>query len=197
VFICTTNEFNYLHDQTGNRRFHPVVAKSIDLENLKTQLPQIWAEAYKAYLDMRSVTPKGEPLPLYLEDGSLAHGIVETMRGDRMEDNPADGLSDRIVVWLDKPSRKKPLEIVSAPQLWVEALGRDMRDYGKGPGKIVGTAMAQVPHWRNLGRQRTKNGGITRLWCRNDGGHYQATDYYWAGLNAEEALSEAAGKVGI
>src|SRR6185369_6676101 len=66
VFIGTTNEFDYLHDKTGNRRFHPVVAKSIDLENLKTQLSQIWAEAYSVYLDMRSVTPKGEPLPLYL-----------------------------------------------------------------------------------------------------------------------------------
>jgi len=113
-----------------------------------------------------------------------------------MEDSPADGLVDRIIAWLDKP-RKKPITIVSAPQIWVEALGREFSEFSKGPGKNVALAMQQIAHWRSMGRQRSKNGGLIRLWCRNDGLTYQATDYQWSGLSAEETLAEAAGKVGI
>lgn len=45
VFVGTTNDSDYLRDFTGNRRFLPIRATKVELETLKEDMDQIWAEA--------------------------------------------------------------------------------------------------------------------------------------------------------
>lgn len=49
VFAMTTNDFQYLSDPTGNRRYHPIMCGNIDLEKFTADRDQLWAEAYHRY----------------------------------------------------------------------------------------------------------------------------------------------------
>lgn len=45
IFFATTNRNDYLMSDTGNRRFWPVVTTTIDVEGIRRDRDQIWAEA--------------------------------------------------------------------------------------------------------------------------------------------------------
>lgn len=56
VFVMTTNEANFLRDVTGNRRYAVIeCTKEIELEQVRADLKQLWAEAKNLKFDLELV----------------------------------------------------------------------------------------------------------------------------------------------
>lgn len=49
ILIGTTNQDTYLRDDTGGRRFWPIACTTIDIEAIKADRDQVWAEAVEMY----------------------------------------------------------------------------------------------------------------------------------------------------
>ena len=49
IFVGTTNRSDFLSDSSGSRRFWPITVGRIDLEALRRDRDQLWAEAVAAY----------------------------------------------------------------------------------------------------------------------------------------------------
>jgi predicted P-loop ATPase len=86
VFSASTNEGEYLKDQTGGRRFWPVktaLAKPIDINGIVRDKDQIWAEAVHLYR-------KGERWWIEAEDVELL-SAAEDEQAQRSQRDPWEG----------------------------------------------------------------------------------------------------------
>lgn len=93
VFAASTNKEDWGHDDTGLRRFWPVKAgefRDIDIEGITEDRDQIWAEAYRRYLDKEKI---------WLEGSVEAEATAE--QHDRQEADPWTPLIEN---WLEDPS---------------------------------------------------------------------------------------------
>lgn len=97
VFIATTNETNYLHDATGNRRFWPIPVAKVDLAALEQDRDQLWAEAVRAF---------GEGVQWWPSEDET--GLLAQLQASRVEEDPWEG---PVLGYLDGK------QIVSIPQL--------------------------------------------------------------------------------
>lgn len=94
VFVGTTNNDEYMKDDTGNRRFWPVVTHSVDLVGLRAVREQLLAEAVATWA-------LGEPL--YLE-GEGAKKAAEEEQEKRLEE---DGFTQILREWIEREDEGK------------------------------------------------------------------------------------------
>ena len=93
VFIGSTNQKEYLKDTTGNRRWWPIdcgegfteTGKHIDVNRLKGERDQIWAEAMEIYSDIDSdltLSPEAVKIAIQRQRGKLEtdewEGVIES-----------------------------------------------------------------------------------------------------------------------
>ena len=184
VFFGTTNDTDFLHDSTGNRRFNPIdvheenATKSVRDDLTQYEVDQIWAEAYQLYL-------QGEPLYFDEEEDALAksrqaeHSAVDERRGlvenylNRLfpENWDKKDLYDRRA-WLDDPLSPQGTirkEVVCTAEIWCECLGKDKNDMTRYNTKEINSLMNTLTDWEFV--SSTKNFAIygkQRFYRRKD-----------------------------
>lgn len=94
IFVGSTNKDEFLKDDTGNRRFWPVLVGRCDVDRIAEDRDQLFAEAKLAW-------ELGEPL--YLED-TEAEAIAVKEQGKRMESDTVTEYVQRFI----REDRKKP-----------------------------------------------------------------------------------------
>lgn len=180
VFIGSTNEMQFLRDETGNRRFWPIhcEADTIDIETLDQNTDQVWAEAVHIYRTMRRDQPWGT-LPLYLAD-EAAREEAEKLQDEARVESSEEGLVGDIAHWLDQPmvdgdgfddddgepGRKKYRNDICVIEIWEKMLKRDRASLDQRQSQTIGKALRNVPGWYYAGRQFTANHGRQRVYRR-------------------------------
>ena len=164
IFIGSTNDQAYLKDPTGGRRFLPVACKvtgTIDIERLRGEIGQLWAEAVHFYREMRDAQPVGR-LPLWLSD-EAARETARTLQASRTIDTADDMLTGQIEDWLNKTNKDR----VCLREVWEVALCRDLDAYTNAWAAALGQIMRSLPDWEAKGTRESFEGyGQQRVFVR-------------------------------
>lgn len=169
ILIGSTNDREYLKDNTGGRRFLPVECRveSIDINRLRAVIDDMWGEAYALYNEMRRTHAADEDLPLYLtEEFSVAYAAK--LQESRRVESPDDVLAGRIEEWLEKPINTGSIDDdgadgtagpvfyneVCTQMIWVECLGGDIRSFKPAEQGQVNRAMGRMAGWGANGDQK-------------------------------------------
>jgi len=121
IFVGTTNNEEFLGDETGNRRWLPVrVNNVIDVNQITTDCKQLWAEAREMFKEGGVDYKEAEDLAVQ------AH--AEHMMSDSWEPLIAD--------WLDKienPTNQKPSEreYLQTHEVFQGAINMDAKNCGR------------------------------------------------------------------
>jgi len=158
VFIGSTNDDEYLRDQTGGRRFWPIkchIKGEIDNERLRGEVHQIWAEALSIYEQMRIAQPHGD-LPLYMRD-EVASAEAMLLQESRRVETSEDILAAKIELWLDKPvtddtgfddldpdAPKAFRAETCTAEIWDEMMGNGTRDIDNMTAQKIGRALRKA-----------------------------------------------------
>jgi hypothetical protein len=179
IFIGSTNDREYLKDDTGGRRFWPMPCnvEEIDTERLEREVDQIWAEAVVLYQQMRREQPLGT-LPLYLSGEALR--TAQEYQESRRVETEADSLAGEIAAWLDKPivtgsldsdaEQPKQRMLTCLKDIWLHCLCREARSYDRSANLALGAAMRLVKGWEYVGHRNFGPLGTQRAYGR--GGRY-------------------------
>lgn len=171
VFCGTTNDYTFLRDQTGNRRFWPVsVGEYEPTKSVFTDLPgevdQIWAEAKMYYqlgevLDLttkETVDLANEARDLYRESSEF-EGIIEEFLNEPIPEEWYDMDATARKVWranaanlkrTDLPKRTK----VCVAEIWAECLGNTRGRITRADSMQIVNAMRNIPGWTWSGQRR-------------------------------------------
>lgn len=145
IFVGTTNDDSYLRDPTGARRFWPVTVGDIDLERLKADRDQLWAEAYFRYQASE---------PWWITDPDILEEVGEQQEL-RKETDEWDSAIDR---WMY--NNGYPQTDLSVGEILSDALGITRDKWSRRDQMRVSKYLKS----RNFDRYQKYIGGTLREW---------------------------------
>jgi len=136
VFIGTCNKAEWLRDETGGRRFwpvacRPVVGRMVDLDGLRRDRDQLWAEALYRYRAKE---------PWWLTDEEIVADAIK-QQADRYESHP---WQEVIEGWLNKEGK----ESVTTSEILERCIGKP-KDRWEHRDKITIGACLKSLGWIN------------------------------------------------
>jgi putative DNA primase/helicase len=162
IFVGTTNEAHYLADATGARRFWPITVTKIDLEAVKRDRDQVWAEAWARL-------QRGDHWWPNADLDALGAGEQE----DRFEGDPWEGPLSR---WLEYPvevridmegkrhqERLDPTEGFTVGEVLSFGVGLPVERHGKGEQARAAAIMRRFG-WQRDKHPQTVCGKRARRW---------------------------------
>lgn len=184
VFFGTTNDREFLRDQTGNRRFWPVDTNKLETncfsgDLTEDEIDQIWAEAKVRYED-------GEPL--YLDAKTEEEAL--RIREEHEEYNSKIGVMAEFLEmpipsnwssmdWFSKKAymedyqaqESAPMDAVArdktcAIEIWVECFGKNKSELSKAATREINDCLDKIPGWEKSGVVRFKEYGTQRGYKR-------------------------------
>lgn len=184
IFFGSTNEVDFLIDQTGNRRYWPVdvsegvASKSIANDLTKSEVDQIWAEALELY----NFTDEELILNESLAADALKAQEQFTQRDDR-EDYIRNFLELKLPAEWDEMSmwdrrgyidgdglyEKGTVERtqVSVHEIWIELMKEDKAKMTPNNTKYIHQVMRKMEGWKQIkGKRRVKGHGSIRVYER-------------------------------
>ncbi len=187
VFFGTTDEKEFLRDKTGNRRFWPVdcgicqPTKSV-FTQLAQEAPQIWAEALSAWKSGEKLYIDGDVEKIAMEaqeehsEHDAKEGIIREFLSRRI---PADWdkrtIAQRKMYWSNDFGRAKDEDLIErsrvcALEIWVEALGGDVRFFRKSDAAEINAVLARVEGWKRASStiRIGSDYGVQRGYIRSD-----------------------------
>lgn len=169
VFFGTCNQFEFLKDLTGNRRFWPVdVGKHKPKKNIWNDLPaevdQIWAEAVMRWRI-------GEPL--YFEkpemeelaraeqekhrEANIKEGVIRSFLEQPVPKNyNSMDLGARRMFWNGNAHNVEtvPRKKTCALEIWCEAFGGDMKMMKRADAMEINQILETLPNWQRINSSR-------------------------------------------
>lgn len=98
IFIMTTNDYEFLVDETGNRRWAPVDVGQIDRESVRRDILQLWAEGRELYGQHGIMFDRVEQMQ---EEINRRHSTIDPWAESItawIADNPDEPLTSRNIV---------------------------------------------------------------------------------------------------
>lgn len=189
VFAGTTNNEEFLKDDTGNRRFWPVnfkgkrIRKILENNDFENSIDQIWAEAVYRWKELK------EPLFLNKEQEKLAeqqqetHIIKDDRQGlieeylDKLLPKEWDNLSiyERRNFINNNDFESEELnseagvlrEKVCILEIWVECFEKNKSDLKRSDSNLIASIMNNMKDWEKSNKaQRFKLYGVQKAYIR-------------------------------
>ena len=154
IFIGTTNDYDFLIDKTGNRRYLPIEVNTdgVDLYNKKDYVQNYILECWREALFLMK---KGKT---YLTIPSDYKSILENMQTSMVIDDPKIGL---IFDYLDKQEMGAK---VCGLEIYTKCLNNIRKNYGISDARELSRIMKNKKDWIKCDRFYTPDYGQQRGW---------------------------------